>query len=61
MNNKILEKKYSNIMNKHCSRDINDFLNGKLFHNFHLFAEFFTLSNTKPMVTNFFSKRFSIF
>ena len=48
-------------MDKYWSRDINDFLEGKLFHNFHLFAEFFALANSKPVVTNYFSKRFSLF
>lgn len=44
MDNKILHKKYANIMNKYWSRDIDDFLQGKLFSNFHLFAEFFVLA-----------------
>ena len=61
MDNKILHKKYANIMNKYWSRDIDDFLQGKLFSNFHLFAEFFVLASNKPCVSNYFSKKFSLF
>lgn len=61
MNNKILYDKYYIAMNIYQARDIENFIQGKVFKNFHLFAEFFALAYNKPVVANYFSKRFSLF